>query len=157
MPDRWLETVLQVPLMPAIQTSSVQIQPGIECTYFYSPNSHPTTSPSLFLEDFRNCCCKTSETFWHRNFRSILSSSTKAEAWRTHLNITYYLFDTGSSAGKSVFFENKHPETMLENHVTLITRESNQRAFITAVLLDLYCVLFAIELLFAVVTEAFGK
>lgn len=144
---KWCLRVLQIPLMPAIQTWNAQTLPGTECTYFHTPNSHLTTSSSVFLDNFGNRCCKTSETFWHIKFTSILSSCTEAEAWITHLNITYYLFDTGFSWSKSVFSENKHPEIMAENKVTLITWEKIMREllFITAVLLDLHSVLFATE------------
>lgn len=46
---------------------------------------------------------------------------------------------------------------MAENRDTDHMRESNQTAFITAVLLDLHCILFAIELVFAELSKAFGK
>lgn len=84
-------------------------------------------------------------------------SRTKNEAWITHLNFTHYLFHTIFSSDKSVFSENKHTDIMAENNVTLIPWEKIIRASITAVLLDIHCVLFASELVFAAVTEAFGK
>lgn len=158
MPDRWLwrklcPRVLQVPLIPAIQTWCVQTQPDTERTYFYTPNSHPTTSPLKILE--------ITAARLLRHFAYILdlysSSRTKNEAWITHLNITHYLFHTIFSSDKSVFSENKHTDIMAENNVTLIPWEKIIRAFITAVLLDIHCVLFASELVFAAVTEVFGK
>lgn len=65
------------------------------CLVLSAPVFTPQISTSqphhqCFLKDFGNCCCKTSETFWHINFTSVLSSCTEAEAWITHLNITYY-------------------------------------------------------------------